>query len=83
MMRPVSTAVVMAEEIKGKIMKVDVDKKMMTVKEGDKEHEFLVDDKADLGKNKDGSSVGRVVACPLCGREFAAVRAQSTPSRTT
>src|SRR5437764_3305653 len=47
--------VVRAEEIKGKIMKVDVDKKMMTVKEGDKEHEFLVDDKADLGKNKDGS----------------------------
>jgi hypothetical protein len=47
--------VVMAEEIKGRIMKVDVDKKVLTVKDGDKEREILVDDKADLGKNKDGS----------------------------
>ena len=46
--------VVMAEEIKGKIMKVDVDKKVLTVMEGDKEREIMVDDKTDLGKGKSG-----------------------------
>ena len=47
--------VVMAEEIKGRIMKVDVDKKVLTVKdEGGKEREITVDDKADLGKGKGG-----------------------------
>jgi len=47
--------VVMAEEIKGKIMKVDVDKKVLTVMEGDKEREIMVDDKTDLGKGKSGA----------------------------
>jgi len=47
--------VVMAEEIKGRIMKVDVDKKVLTVKDGDKEREIMVDDKADLGKGKGGA----------------------------
>jgi len=47
--------VVMAEEIKGRIMKVDVDKKVLTVKDGDKEREIMVDDKADLGTGKGGN----------------------------
>ena len=50
--------VVMAEEIKGRIMKVDVDKKVLTVKDGDKEREIMVDDKADLGKGKGGAGKG-------------------------
>jgi hypothetical protein len=48
--------VVMAEEIKGRIMKVDVDKKTLSIKEGDKDaKDYPVDDKADLGKGKGGA----------------------------
>jgi hypothetical protein len=47
--------VVMAEEIKGKIMKVDVDKKMLTVNADGKDHEIMVDADADLGKGKGGN----------------------------
>src|SRR5262249_23298777 len=47
--------VVMAEEIKGKITKVDVDKKMLTVNADGKDHDLLVDDNADLGKGKGGN----------------------------
>jgi hypothetical protein len=46
--------VVLAEEIRGTIKKVDVDKKVLTVMDGDKEREISVDDKADLGKGKGG-----------------------------
>src|SRR5262245_45954866 len=47
--------VVMADEIRGTIKKVDPDKKQVTVSEDGKETTYDVDDKAELPKGKGGA----------------------------